>query len=133
MELKLKPAFFWPINSTIVRSFKFSAGLTWQRALHRLLWRTAPQQAIELAARLMLTPPGHHFPDAELRLMEEASLVPVPLITGRLVGWRWGRSADPVVVLCHAGSALPIQWGRHRPDRSDRTCTRPPATGSGSY
>lgn len=101
MELKLKPAFFWPFTSTIVRSFTFSAGLTWQRALYRLLWRGLPQQAIEHAARRMLTPPAHHFPDTELRLMEEATLVPVPLVTGRLIGWRWGRRADPVVLLVH--------------------------------
>ncbi|MBI5792027.1 MAG: alpha/beta fold hydrolase [Rhodocyclales bacterium] len=101
MELKLKPAFFWPFNRTIVRAFKFSIGLTWQRALYRLLWRSAPQQAIEHAARRMLTPPGHHFPDAELRLMEDASLIPVPLVTGRLIGWRWGHRADPIVVLVH--------------------------------
>lgn len=101
MELKMKSAFFWPFNSTTVRSFKFSVGLAWQRALYRLLWRNAPQQAIELAARRMLTPPGHYFPDAELRLMEDASLIPVPLITGRLIGWRWGRHGDPVVVLVH--------------------------------
>ena len=101
MELKLKPAFFWGINRTTVRTFQFSAKLAWQRGLYRLLWRSAPQQAIELAARRMLTPPAHHFPDDELRLMEDASLFPVPFVTGRLVGWRWGRRGDPVVVLVH--------------------------------
>ncbi|MDP2134101.1 MAG: alpha/beta fold hydrolase [Sulfuritalea sp.] len=49
----------------------------------------------------MLTPPRHAFPDAELELMEAASLMPVPMAGGRLVGWRWGRARDPVVVLMH--------------------------------
>ena len=101
MELNLTPAFFWPINSTIVRSFKFKLGLAGQRARYRLLWRIAPGKAIESGARQLLTPPSHRFPDAELRLMEEASLLPVPMRTGRLVGWRWGRARDPVVVLVH--------------------------------
>ncbi len=101
MELKLKPAFFWPNSSTIVRSFKFSAGLAWFRLMYRMLWRLAPQRAIERGARQLLTPPAHRFPDAELRLMEEASLLPVPMVPGRLVGWRWGRRGDPVVVLVH--------------------------------
>jgi pimeloyl-ACP methyl ester carboxylesterase len=101
MELKLKPAFFWPNSSTIVRSFKFSAGLAWSRLKYRMLWRLAPQRAIERGARQLLTPPAHRFPDAELRLMEEASLLPVPMVPGRLVGWRWGRRGDPLVVLVH--------------------------------
>lgn len=101
MELNLKPAFFWPVNSTSVRSFKFSAGIAWQRTLFRVLWRTAPRLAIERAMRAMLTPPRHAFPDAELEAMEEASLLPVAMVPGRLIGWRWGRARDPVVVLVH--------------------------------
>lgn len=101
MELKLTPAFFWPIKSTIVRSIKLSTGLFWQRSLYRLLWQVVPQAAIERAARQMLTPPRHRFQDEELRFLEEASLVPVPFVTGRLVAWRWGRRSAPVVVLLH--------------------------------
>lgn len=101
MELNLHPAFFWPFNRTIVRSFKLATGLAGRRAAYRLLWRFAPRRAIELGARQLLTPPPHRFADAELRLMEEASLVPVPLVTGRLVGWRWGRRQDPRVILVH--------------------------------
>lgn len=101
MELKLSRAFFWPTNSTIVRTVKFSSALLWQRSLYRVLWRMAPQAAIERAARQMLTPPPYRFADAELRFLEEASLVPVPFVTGRLVAWRWGRTRDPLVVLLH--------------------------------
>ncbi|MCK9380610.1 MAG: alpha/beta fold hydrolase [Sulfuritalea sp.] len=101
MELNLKPAFFWPINSTSVRSFKFSTKLFSQRAIFRLLSQVAPRQAVERAIRVMLTPPRQPFSDAELAVLEEASLLPVPLISGRLIGWRWGRAADPAVVLVH--------------------------------
>lgn len=101
MELKLKPAFFWPNNSTIVRSWKFSAKLSLQRAMFRLLWQVSPHHAIERAMRVMLTPPRHSFSDAELLALEEASLLPVPMISGRLIAWRWGRAADPAVVLVH--------------------------------
>ena len=101
MELNLKPAFFWPTNSTSVRSFKFSIRLALQRAVFRVLWQTTPRHAIERAVRVMLTPPRHPFPDAELAVMEEASLLPVPLIPGRLIAWRWGRAADPAVLLVH--------------------------------
>lgn len=101
MELNLKQAFFWPINSTSVRSFKFSLKAAWQRAIFRVLWQAAPRRAVERAMRLMLTPPRHYFPDAELEAMEEASLLPVPLTSGRLIAWRWGRAADPAVVLVH--------------------------------
>ena len=101
MELNLKAAFFWPIKRTIVRSVKFSAGLYLQRAVFRVLWQVSPQRAIERAMRLMLTPPRHGFSDAELLTLEEASLLPIPLISGRLIAWRWGRAADPAVVLVH--------------------------------
>ena len=101
MELKLKPAFFWPVNRTIVRSLKFSTGLAWLRIKYRMLWQIAPQRAIEHGARQLLTPPAHRFPDAELLQMEEASLLRISTVTGTLVGWRWGRPRDPTVVLVH--------------------------------
>jgi pimeloyl-ACP methyl ester carboxylesterase len=101
MELNLKPAFFWPINRTIVRSASLSAGLIWQRAVFRLLWQTSPRHASDRAIRLLLTPPRQDFSDAEFAAMEEASLVPVPMISGRLSAWRWGRARDPAVVLVH--------------------------------
>lgn len=101
MELKLKPVFFWPINRTIVRSFKFSAGIAWRRLQYRMLWQLAPQLAIERGVKQLLTPPVHSFPDDELRRMEDASLLAIPMVPGRLVGWRWGRARDPVVVLVH--------------------------------
>lgn len=101
MELNLKPAFFWPINSTSVRSFKFAARLTWQRTVFSALWQAAPRYAIERAVRLLLTPPRHPFADAELLALEEASLLPVAMVPRRLIGWRWGRPQDPVVVLVH--------------------------------
>ena len=101
MELNLKPAFFWPIKRTIVRSLQFSAKVYLQRAVFRVLWQASPHRAIERAMRLMLTPPRHAFSDAELLELEEASLLPIPLISGRLIAWRWGRAADPAVVLVH--------------------------------
>ncbi len=101
MELNLKSAFFWPINSTSVRSFKFSAGLLWQRTIFRTLWSASPRLAIERAERTLLTPPRHEFSEAEFAVMEEASLLPVALVPTRLIGWRWGRAGDPVVVLMH--------------------------------
>ncbi|MCM2308889.1 MAG: alpha/beta fold hydrolase [Sulfuritalea sp.] len=66
-----------------------------------MLWHASPHRAIERAMRLMLTPPRHAFSDAELLALEEASLLPIPLISGRLIAWRWGRAADPAVVLVH--------------------------------
>jgi len=33
--------------------------------------------------------------------------------------------AAPQWFVCHDGDALPIRMGRHRPDRSDRTYSRP--------
>jgi pimeloyl-ACP methyl ester carboxylesterase len=101
MELNLKPAFFWAINSTTVRSPKFSTKLSYQRAIFRVLWQVSPQRAIERAARLLLTPPRQPFSDAELVTLEEASLVPVPLVPGRVIAWRWGRAKDPAVLLVH--------------------------------
>jgi pimeloyl-ACP methyl ester carboxylesterase len=101
MELNLKPAFFWLTNSTTVRTAAFSAKLFWQRAVFRALWEVSPQRAIDKAVRVLLTPPRQPFSDDELAVLEEASLLPVPMISGRLVAWRWGRAADPAVVLVH--------------------------------
>lgn len=101
MELKLHPAFFWPINRTIVRSVKLSAALLRERMLYRLLWRFAPQRAVDRAVTQLLTPPPHRFPEDELRLMEDASLVAVPMVPDRLIAWRWGRTQDPLVILVH--------------------------------
>lgn len=101
MELKLSPAFFWPINSTIVRSLLFSVGLTWQRMAFRFLWKTSPSRAVDRATRLLLTPPRQAFSDAEMAALEEASPLPVSLMSRRLVAWRWGHALDPMVVLVH--------------------------------
>lgn len=101
MELKLNPAFFLPINSTIVRSFRFSLALSWQRTVFRFLWSAFPRRAVDRATRLLLTPPRQAFSDAEMAMLEEASLLRVPQTSGRLVAWRWGRAADPAVVLAH--------------------------------
>ena len=101
MELNLKPAFFWLINSTTVRTAKFSAKLFWQRAVFRALWEVSPRHAVDRAIRLLLTPPRQTFSDDELAVLEEASLVPVPFVSGRLIAWRWGRATDPAVVLVH--------------------------------
>ena len=104
MELKLNHAFFWPINRTIVRSIRFSATLAWERTVFRILWKAFPLRAVDRAIRQMLTPPRQPFSDDELAALEEASLLPVPMITGPLIAWRWGRAADPAVVLVH-------RWG----------------------
>lgn len=101
MELKLGLRFFWLLNSTSVRFNVPQLRLSVARARYRLLWRFAPARAIRAAERDMLTPPAHRFPDDELRLMEDASLLRVPQVTGSLVGWRWGRKSDPLVVLVH--------------------------------
>jgi len=101
MELKLGLRIAWPFKSTSVRLNAPEVKLAVLRARYRLLWRFAPQRAIKLAARDMLRPPGQRFPEDELRLMEEASLLRVPLVTGSLVGWQWGRKRDPRVVLVH--------------------------------
>jgi hypothetical protein len=85
MELNLKPAFFWLTNSTTVRSATFSAKLFWQRAIFRALWEVSPRRAIDKAVRVLLTPPRQRFSDDELAVLEEASLLPVPMISGRLV------------------------------------------------
>lgn len=98
---KTQPRLFWPINRTIVRSLRFSVGLKWQRAVFRVLWKTAPGRALERATRLLLTPPRQAFSATELAALKEARLLPVPLISGRLVAWRWGHALDPVVLLAH--------------------------------
>ncbi len=101
MELRLKPAFFWPTNSTIVRSLKFSAKLAWQRTVFRALWNTSPGRAVDRAVRMLLTPPRQKHSEDELMALEQASLLPIPMTSGRLAAWRWGRPSDPAVVLVH--------------------------------
>lgn len=97
MEMRL-PLFFSPRFSTIVRSLVALAG---HRLAFGLLVPIAPLRAGSRARRLFLTPPRHRFREAELTALEEASLFTVSMPTGRLVGWRWGRAEDPIVVLVH--------------------------------
>ena len=97
MDLRM-PLFFSPSFSTTVRLL---IGLARHRLAFRLLSPLAPRQAGKRARRLFLTPPQHRFKKSELAALEEASLITVPMPTGRLVGWRWGRAQDPVVVLVH--------------------------------
>lgn len=97
MELRL-PLFFGTRFSTTVRFF---ISLTRHRLAFRLLAPLAPRKAGDRARRLFLTPPRHGFRRAELEALEEASLLTVPMPTGRIVGWRWGRKEDPAVVLVH--------------------------------
>lgn len=123
MELNLTPL-FWPTNSTIVRSFKFRLGLAGQRAWYRLLWRLAPGKAIESGVRQLLTPPRHRFPDVELRLMEDASLLPVPMITGRLIGWRWGGHATRWWCWCTGGAGAAPNSGLYRTPAGTRSLGR---------
>jgi pimeloyl-ACP methyl ester carboxylesterase len=102
MELRLpSPAFFWPINSTIVRSTKQLIGLTATRLRLRLLRSLSRQHAETVATRLFLTPPRHHFPDEELAALEEAKLISIPLMSGRMTAWRWGDEQAPHIVLVH--------------------------------
>lgn len=101
MELRLKPAFFWPINSTIVRLLKLSAKLAWQRTVFRVLWKTSPGRAVDRAVRMLLTPPRQGLSEDERMALEQASTLRIPMISGRLVAWRWGRPGDPAVVLVH--------------------------------
>ena len=93
--------FFWPNNSTIVRSFKRWAALAVARARLRLLAAISSERAIAAAARAFLAPPPGRFADEELAALEEAHLMPVAFVTGRLVGWRWGRADAPLVLLMH--------------------------------
>jgi len=97
MEMRL-PLFFDPKFSTTVR---FTLGLLRHRLAFRFLAPLAPVKAGARARRLFLTPPRHRFRDAELAALEEASPFTVSMPTGRLLGWRWGRREDPVVVLVH--------------------------------
>lgn len=97
MDLRM-PLFFSPSFSTTVRLLM---GLAGHRLAFRLLSPLAPRRAGKRARRLFLTPPQHRFRKAELDALEEASLLTVPMPTGRLVGWRWGRAQDPIVVLVH--------------------------------
>lgn len=97
----LSPAFFSPVISTTVRSLMQVAKLALLRSRFRLLRTLAPARAVPAAARLFLTPPRHPFSEAEFAALEEASLLPVALVTGRLVGWRWGAASAPCVVLVH--------------------------------
>lgn len=93
--------FFWPINSTTVRSLKRGLALAALRLRYRLLARVSTERAIDDAARRFLVPPVGRFGDEELAALEEAHLLPVPFVTGRLVGWRWGRDGAPTVLLVH--------------------------------
>lgn len=97
MEMRL-PLFFSPKFSTTVR---FTVGLLRHRLAFRFLAPLAPVRAGARARRLFLTPPRRRFRDAELAALEEASPFTVPMSTGRIVGWRWGRKEDPAVVLVH--------------------------------
>ncbi len=97
MDMHL-PLFFGPKFSTTVRLF---IGLTRHRLAFRVLAPLAPRKAGDRARRLFLTPPRHRFRNAELVALEEASPFTVSMPTGRLLGWRWGRREDPVVVLVH--------------------------------
>jgi pimeloyl-ACP methyl ester carboxylesterase len=97
MEMRL-PLFFSPRISTTVR---FTIGLLRHRLAFRVLAPLAPVKAGARARRLFLTPPRHRFRNAELAALEEASPFTVSMPTGRLIGWRWGRAEDPVVVLVH--------------------------------
>lgn len=113
MELRLPQRFlvpfFWPINSTTVRSLKQTTRLAAVRARFRLLGAISPNRAVTEAVRLFMTPPRQAFSDAELAILEEASLLPVPLVTGRLVGWRWGKPSAPCVVLVHGWGGRGVQ------------------------
>jgi pimeloyl-ACP methyl ester carboxylesterase len=97
MELPL-PLFFSAKLSTTVR---FLLPLMRHRLAFRVLSPVAPKRASDRARRLFLTPPRHRFRDAELAALEEASPFTVSMPTGRLLGWRWGRGEDPVVMLMH--------------------------------
>lgn len=102
MELSLSPrAFFWPINSTIVRSLRRGAGLLALRWRLRLLHALDRERAVRATARLFLTPPRHRFSEAELTALEEASSLTLPLMSGRMTAWRWGHPQAPQVVLVH--------------------------------
>lgn len=105
MELRLAirapSRFFWPLNSTTVRSLRATASLIALRLRHRVLRVLSAERAIAAVTRDFMRPPRHPFSDAELAVLEEASLLPVPLVTGRLVGWRWGDASRPTVVLVH--------------------------------
>lgn len=111
MEQKLSRAFFWPVNRTIVRSLKFSATLVWQRVVYRVLWHASPRHAVDRAIRMSLTPPRQAFSDAEFALLEQASPLAVHSASGRLQAWRWGRVADPAVVLVHGWGGRGTQLG----------------------
>lgn len=97
MEMRL-PFFFGAKFSTTVR---FLIHLARHRLAFRVLVPFAPRRAGARARRLFMTPPRHPFRRAELDALEEASPFTVSLPTGRLVCWRWGHAADPVVVLQH--------------------------------
>ncbi len=109
MEARL-PLFFSPRISTTVRFF---IGLARHRLAFRVLAPLAPRKAGDRARRLFLTPPRHGFRRAELDALEEASLFTVPMPTGRLVCWRWGREQDPVVVLVHGWGGRAAQLRSH--------------------
>lgn len=101
MELRLPVPIPYVKISTIVRATTSLLEIALHRLEFRLLAILAPRWAVTRARRLFLTPPRHAFTEAELSALEAATLVTVPLITGRLVAWRWGPSTAPLVVLSH--------------------------------
>lgn len=101
MELRLPIPLSYSKISTIVRSIDLALNLALHRLTFRLLAFLAPGLAVTRARRLFLTPPRHPFTNAELSALEEATLVTVPLLTGKLVAWRWGPRTAPLVLLAH--------------------------------
>ncbi|MCX7173129.1 MAG: alpha/beta hydrolase [Proteobacteria bacterium] len=101
MELRLHVPTSLPKISTIVRAYNSMLGLALHRLAFRLLAILAPQWAVTRARRMFLTPPRYAFSEAELSALEEATLVTVPLLTGKLVAWRWVPRNAPLVVLVH--------------------------------
>lgn len=102
MELKKSATYSQAAFRKIARSLRFHGYITWQRIVFRLLLNIAPKRAVDRAVRLFLTPPRDTpFSNIEFDLMEDASLLNVPWLTGRLIAWRWGRANNPAVVLVH--------------------------------
>ncbi len=80
--------------------------LTPARLFFTVSSRLTPFVAIRMAEKLFTTPFHSKRRDIEYEILKTAERFPVPMEKGReLMGYRWGKSTDPAVLLVHGWTA----------------------------
>jgi pimeloyl-ACP methyl ester carboxylesterase len=92
-----------PLNSTIVRSLKWSALRLFRAAAGRV-GQLSPELAARLAQRRFFTPPRAPLREAERSILEGGRPFRFEVDGRSVVGWRWGEG--PAALLVHG-------WGGH--------------------